>query len=215
LTRYNGSGPWLKTDLVRALPSNSYELRSSGAGMPTLRGHFAVWDTWAKIESAWEGTFCERLQAGCMSKTLTEQRDRIRVLFQHGRGGQIGDKVLGPITELREDEHGAYYEVQLLDTSYNRDLLPGLEAGLYGASFRFRVLREHVNNKPERSEYNPEGIPERTIRECHVHEFGPVTFGAYAEATAGVRSLTDKFNKPKYISAETALRRIALAERTF
>jgi hypothetical protein len=62
-----------------------------------------------------------------------------------------------------------------------------------GASFRFKVMREDFNKKPERSDVNPDGLPERTITEAKVMEFGPVTFPAYEGATAGVRSLTDEF----------------------
>jgi phage head maturation protease len=46
---------------------------------------------------------------------------------------------LGVPSRLEEDAHGAAYEVPLFDTSYNRDLLPALQAGAYGASFRFKV----------------------------------------------------------------------------
>ncbi len=67
---------------------------------------------------------------------------------------------------------------------------PGLRAGVYGASFRFQTLREDIDQRPGTSAYNPEGLPQRTIQEARVMEFGPVTFPAYAGATAGVRSLT-------------------------
>jgi len=46
-----------------------------------------------------------------------------------------------------------------------------------------------MNDKPERSDYNPDALPERTIHEVELFEFGPVTFPAYAGATAGVRSV--------------------------
>jgi hypothetical protein len=36
-------------------------------------------------------------------------------------------------------------------------------------------------------------LKERTVKEARLMEFGPVTFPAYAGATAGVRSLTDDF----------------------
>jgi hypothetical protein len=52
-------------------------------------------------------------------------------------------------------------------------------------------VREDLDQKPGRSTYNPKALPERTIREAKVMEFGPVTFPAYEGATAGVRSLTD------------------------
>jgi HK97 family phage prohead protease len=163
--------------LFRAL-SEAPELRAAAeGGMPTLHGHFAVFNKWTEIDSIFEGRFLEQLAPGAFAKTIKENRANMRVLFQHGKDPQIGNKPLGPIDVLEEDATGARYEVPLLDTTYNRDLIPGLEKGLYGASFRFRVTREDVNNKPERSSANPDGIPERTIREVQLQEFGPVTSG--------------------------------------
>jgi hypothetical protein len=63
---------------------------------------------------------------------------------------------------------------------------------VYGASHRFRALREIVVETPEPSEENPKGLMERTVTEASVREFGPVTWGAYEDATAAVRSLTDE-----------------------
>jgi HK97 family phage prohead protease len=76
----------------------------------------------------------ERFAPNAWKKTIKERGDKIRSLFQHGRDPQIGDKPLGPFHRLEEDDQGGYAEVKLLDTSYNRDLLPGLKEGLYGAS---------------------------------------------------------------------------------
>ena len=36
----------------------------------------------------------------------------------------------------------------------------------------------------ERSAHNPKGLPERTILEARVYEFGPVNFPAYSDATS-------------------------------
>lgn len=159
---------------------------------PVLYGHFARFNEWTKIDSAFEGTFMERIAPGAFKKTFEENRDNIRVLFQHGRDPQVGDKPLGALRELREDEQGAYYEAELFDTSYNRDLEPGLRAGAYGASFAFSVVSEDFDREPDKSDHNPDGIPERTVREAKVYEGGPVTFPAYEGATAGVRSITDE-----------------------
>ena len=166
-------------------------------GMPTLHGHFAVFDRWTEINSIFEGHFMEKISPGAFSKTFQENREKIRVLFQHGRDNAIGDKPLGPIDILEEDNVGARYEVPMLDTSYNRDLIPGLKANLYGASFRMRVTRENMlpsdhPDHPGKSDYNPDGLPERDIKEIACSEFGPVTFPAYQSATAGVRSITDE-----------------------
>jgi hypothetical protein len=199
-----------RSDLFRAT-APGYELRDDdGAGMPTLFGHFAVFNEWARIDSAFEGRFFERVDSGSVGRTIAENRDAMRVLFQHGRDPQIGDKPLGPIDVLEPRVDGAYYEVPLIDTSYNRDLLPGLRAGLYGASYRFQVNEERWDQKPGKSRHNPEGLPERTILDMTVREFGPVTFPAYAKATAGVRSLTDEFIVPA--SAEERARLLELLQ---
>lgn len=182
-----------RDDLVRAMPS-SFEVRAAPeGGMPTMFGHFAVFNQWAEIDSYFEGSFLEQLAPGSFTKTFKENAKGIRSLFQHGRDPQVGDKPLGVIEVLREDDDGAYAEVRMLDTSYNRDIIPGIEAGQYGQSFRFRVMREEINEEPEVSDYNPKGLPERTIKEVHLMEFGPVTFPAYAGTDVGMRSLTDEY----------------------
>lgn len=181
-------------EIVRAL-SAAPELRAAedDDGIGLLNGRFSVFNVWYEVHSMWEGEFLERIARGSFKQTITEDRDAMKVLFDHGYDMQIGNKVLGPIRTLTEDSKGAYYEVPLFDTSYNRDLLPGLQAGVYGASFRFRVLEEKWNDEPGTSDHNPKGIPERTITRTKVMEFGPVTFPASQSASAGVRSMTDEF----------------------
>lgn len=169
------------------------ELRDDSADGPVMVGHFAVFNRWTEIDSLWEGRFLERIAPGAFRKTFREGRDAMRVLFQHGHDPQVGNKPIGSIRDLREDETGAYYEVPLLDARYvTEDVLPGLRAGVYGASFRFRVIREEFVQEPKPSAENPAGLPERTVKEAVVREFGPVTFPAYPDATAGIRSMTDE-----------------------
>lgn len=171
------------------------ELRSVSGDSNVLEGHFAVFNEWTEIDSMWEGNFLEQIAPGAFKKTFRESAQSIRALFQHGRDPQIGDKPLGAVDTLEEDTVGAHYVVPLFETSYNADLVPGLRAGVYGASFRFSVIQESVDNEPAKSAMNPNGIPQRTITEARVFEFGPVTFPAYASATAGVRSLSDEFRQ--------------------
>lgn len=170
------------------------ELRAAqGDGMPTLVGHFAVFNQPTEIASFFEGNFIERVAPGAFKKTFRENKDSIKCLFQHGFDPDIGDKPLGPVETLREDETGAFYEVPLLDAAYVRDdVLPGLEAGVYGSSFCFEVIKEEFDEEPSPSADNPRGLPERTLLELRVPEFGPVTFPAYEGATAGVRSITTR-----------------------
>ena len=176
--------------VVRAVQPGP-ELREEDDEGRTLFGHFAVFNRWTEINSFFEGHFMERIAPGAFRKTFRENRDRIKALFQHGADPQVGDKPIGRIEELREDgDEGAYYEVSLYDGLPDL-VMDGLRDGQYGASFRFQVMRADEVEEPEPAEHNPRGLPERTIRELRLFEFGPVTFPAYTEATAGVRSLTD------------------------
>jgi HK97 family phage prohead protease len=160
----------------------------------TLYGRFAVFNRWTEINSFYEGNFLERIAPGAAERTINEHRDRVKVLYDHGFDPMLGNKPLGPIRELREDAKGVYYEVPLIDASYNDEfILPAARAGLLGASFRFRVTGEEWVEPRDVSKYNPKKLKERTITDFDLYEFGPVTFPAYAEASAGVRATTDSF----------------------
>lgn len=176
------------TDLIRMFRPARPQMRAADdGGLGTMFGYFAVFNQETIIDSWWEGTFRELILPGAFTKTIRENAQEIRSLFQHGMDPQIGDKVLGPISVLREEPYGPYYEVPLFDTSYNRDLVPGLQADQYGASFRFNVIKDDWERPPEGSGE----LPLRKIREARVFEFGPVTFPAYQAASAGLRSATD------------------------
>jgi hypothetical protein len=165
---------------------------------------FSPFDTWYEINSYWEGRFLERTVPGAFKKTAREAKRSdglysTKVLYNHGTDFHIGDKMLAVpdrFEEVQEDGyHGPLIEGDLLDTSYNRDLLPGLKRSAYGSSFMFTVIREEWNAEPDPSDYNPDGIPERTIREVRAFEAGPVTWPASPTATSGMRSRcgTDAF----------------------
>ena len=187
----NAAHPVPDLDVVRS--GGGMELRSVDGSLGTLTGRFSEFGRWYKVSSMWEGDFMERVAAGATADTIASNRDAMRVLFDHGMDSQIGNKVLGPIDVLEEKSDGPHYEVPLFDTSYNRDLLPGLKAGVYGASMRMRVTADEWDDEPPKSKMNPDGIPERTITRMRVLEFGPVTFPANPGASAGIRSGTDDF----------------------
>lgn len=169
--------------IERALPL-TLEVRAEDDTPPTLTGHFAVFNTSTVIRSWLEGTFRERIAPGAFTKTIAERAADVRCIYEHGRDGTFGNKPLGAITALREDDQGAYYEVELFDNQLNRDhIIPPARAGQLGASFAFEVLSDDWDDQPE-----DEGLPIRTIREVRLHEFGPCPFPAYADATAAVRT---------------------------
>jgi phage head maturation protease len=162
-------------------------------GQGTLFGHYAVFDVWTEVESFWEGNFMEAIAKGSFAKTIVN--DRQRVTLNHGRDTYLANKVLGRIDVHKEDATGAYYEVALY-RGIPELVLEGLRDGAYGASFRFYVMAESFVEKPAASSYNPRAIPERTITEAAVQEFGPVTFPQYPEATAQLRSRQIQRAKP-------------------
>lgn len=171
---------------------------------PVMFGHFSRFDAWYEIDSWFEGRFLERTAPGSFKKTIRENRDTVKVQFDHGYDWNIGDSLLGPIDDLREDDQGPYFEVPLIDTDYNRErILPQLEGrlmtsgekrgSLLGTSFRFRVTKDEWVEPDKASGHNPDKIPERTIREVRLFEFGPVVWPANQDADVGVRSLTDHY----------------------
>jgi len=182
-------------NLVRAWASpDAITLRAATTGDGnTMFGHFAVFDRFTEISSWFEGNFLERIAPGAFKDTFKARGDQIRVLYDHGADPQIGNKPLGVPDVLREDATGAYYEVGLFDSSYVNDLKPAIRSGQLGASFRLKVTGEEWVTPREATRENPQKLDERTITSVDLYEFGPVTFPAYPDASAGMRSRTDEF----------------------
>lgn len=209
-----------KDNLVRAWvtpEATSLRAASSGDGS-TMFGHFAVFNRWTEIASYFEGNFLERIAPGAFADTFRAKAAQVRVLYDHGADPQIGNKPLGIPTTLREDKTGAYYEVDLFDSSYVNDLKPAIRANQLGASFRFKVTAESWATPTDATTDNPMKLDERTITGVDLYEFGPVTFPAYSEATVGMRSRTDEFidhflRDPAFVARFTERAGLATTER--
>ncbi|GGN40514.1 hypothetical protein FHR83_007021 [Actinoplanes campanulatus] len=176
------------------------ELRAddeAGDDLGVMDVRWSPFNSWYRIDSMWEGSFLERSAPGAFKRTIkahnsaaAEDAHNIKTLFNHGMDFHIGDKILGRIEKLREEADSPVSQVRLFDTSYNRDLLPGLRAGVYGSSFMFRVVKDEWNNEPGASDHNPDGLPERTLKEVRVFEAGPVTWPANPAASSGMRCMS-------------------------
>ena len=173
-----------RDDLYRAMPG--------GATAPdgkTLTIRLAPHDEWAEITSVVEGHFMERFSRSAYRKTMAEQKPKM--LFQHGKDPEIGEKPIATTDEVGEDETSPYARGEILD-GVPPLVVDGLRKGVYGASHRFSVVREEWVPKPKAGPHNPDGIPERTVIEARLYELGPVTWPAYAGASVALRSMTDE-----------------------
>jgi HK97 family phage major capsid protein len=172
-------------DGIRAMPPGSL----TGDGK-TLFGRIAPANVWTEIDSLREGHFMERHAPGAFTKTFAETTPKI--LFQHGKDPGLGHRIIAVPLEFGEDESGPFYRAEVLD-GLDPLIASGLRAGQYGSSHTFQVLREDWNPKPKASPTNPQGLPERTVREVRVPEMGPVTWPAYADTPTIMRSMSDEF----------------------
>jgi HK97 family phage prohead protease len=192
-----------KDNLFRAM-APAGEVREKQDGKLVLSGHFARFNEWTEIDSVFEGHFLERVAPGAFARTIASGKPK--VLLNHGND-TLGKTPIGKVAELREDDEGAYYEVELF-RGLPEHVVDGLKEGEYGASFRFSALVDERDERPARSDHNPEALPERTLTEVRLHEFGPVTFPAYEGATAqaAMRSITDEMREQELA---TLVRRLA------
>ena len=188
-----------RDNIFRAMPEGI-----TGDGK-TLTIRLAPPDAWAEIDSVTEGHFIERFKRGAYRKTFAEHPPKI--LFQHGKDPEIGEKVIASTDEVGEDDIGPFARGQILD-GVPALVADGLRKGVYGASHRFSVVREEWEPKPKGGDHNPRKLPERTISEARLYELGPVTWPAYAGATAALRSLTDEFRLTDITSDPARLREI-------
>lgn len=177
-----------RADLYRAMAGGV-----TSADGRTLTIRLAPHDQWAEISSVTEGHFMERFSRTAYRKTMAEHPPKI--LFQHGKDPAIGEKPIATTDEVGEDETSPYARGQLLD-GLPELVVDGLRKGVYGASHRFSVVREKWDDNPVGGPHNPDRLPERTITEARLFELGPVTWPAYAQASASLRSLTDEMRPP-------------------
>jgi|GEM_PF-5157759 len=161
--------------------------RLAGRGPGTLYGYAAVFDQWREVDSLLEGHYLQRIAPGAFTRTIATERHRMKVVFRHGKDDRVSYQSLGSISLLEEDAHGLRYEVDLLDADHTWELAPWLATGKYGGSLTFEVQLDRFVRNPGTSAHNPRGLPEHTVLEMRVQEFGPASPPAFAGTSAGIR----------------------------
>lgn len=138
-----------------------------------IEGYAAVFNSKTSIG----GWFDEVIEPGAFSRSLSDNGD-IRALFNHNWDNVLG-RTKSQTLELREDEKGLNFKVELPDTSVARDLTISMERGdINQCSFGFFITDEEWN-------YNVEPAL-RTIKEVELFEISIVSIPAYDDTEASL-----------------------------
>ncbi len=134
------------------------------------------------------GGFRERISPNAFDKFLAKVPD-VRGLYNHDPAFVLG-RTSAKTMRLSTDATGLKYEIDLPDRQDVRDLQVSIKRGdINGSSFSFRIAKDG----DEWEEDDETGVQLRTLNEISfVLDVGPVTFPAYPDTTAALRSLEQK-----------------------
>ena len=167
----------------RAFGVKGVEVRKSadGMGRTVIGGYGAVFYSLSDAL----GGFYERIQPGAFTKTLGEAD--VRALWNHDTNYVLGRVKAGTL-RLSEDEQGLAFELDAPDTQVGRDLVVSMERGdVDQMSFGFWTVRDKWEQLGDQVV--------RTLIEVRLVDVSPVTFPAYSETSASVRSMFEEFQR--------------------
>lgn len=164
---------------------------------PTIVGHAAVFDRPVEIFPG----FREVVRAGAFAKTIREAD--IRALFNHDPNYILGRNRASTLT-LEEDGKGLSYRISAPETDTIRDLVlePIKRGDISGSSFSFRAIRTH----------RAEGDDLRELQEVRLFDVGPVTFPAYPQTDAQLRSVLAECESIDEVALLASLRNTGLTD---
>lgn len=124
-----------------------------------------------------EDSYGEVIDPGAFTKTISENKSRIKVLWQHDVWQPIGLPV-----KMMEDNHGLYVQAKVSQTTTGKDALILMRDGVVNEmSIGFNTLKD---------EMGADNL--RHIKEVKLWEFSPVTFAANDQAlVTGVKNLDE------------------------
>ena len=145
-----------------------------------ITGYTAVFGVDTTIETFF-GSFKERIQKGAFRRAIREGQD-VRALRNHEPDNLLG-RTAAKTLRLKEDDRGLFIEVDPPNTTVGRDTVESIRRGdLSGMSFAFVVRKEKWIN-------GEDGAPDvRIVQDVDLYDVGPVTYPAYAQTSADVRS---------------------------
>jgi HK97 family phage prohead protease len=151
------------------------EVRNSEESGTKIVGHAAVFNSLSEDL----GGFREKIEPGAFKESI--KTADVRALFNHDPNFVLGRTLAGTLS-LSEDDKGLAIEITPPDTQAARDLMTSMQRGdISQMSFGFRT-------KTDRWE-TIDGEDVRTLVEVDIFDVSPVTYPAYAETDAAVRSM--------------------------
>lgn len=164
---------------------------------------------WDQLSDPIWGYFQEQFRQGAFTNYLKGKPDVIAD-WQHDMSEIMGRTAAGTLT-VEEDDIGLKYEID--PPSWAENHIESIERGdVTGSSFIFRAL------KTEWDDTNPD-MEIRTVIEAELIEVSPVTFPAYPQSEAGVRSAEDIIKEHRALKKKDNFRldlmkkRLELAEK--
>jgi HK97 family phage prohead protease len=133
------------------------------------------------------GGFREKIKRGFFTPAIG--RDDVRALFNHDSNMVLGRTKNGTLV-LEEDKNGLKVDITPPDTSYARDLVNLIKRGDVN-QMSFQFVLEEGGDSWDSTDLNNVVRTLHTIRE--LWDVSPVTFPAYPQTKAGMRSAKEVY----------------------
>ncbi|UUS30836.1 MULTISPECIES: HK97 family phage prohead protease [Streptomyces] len=171
------------------LATAGLQVRAGEGATPGFAGHAAVFNSRTAIGNPLTWGFYEEIAVGAFTKTIAE--GDARMLVDHDTR-MVVSRVSAGTLRLAQDQVGLAVDADLdPELSYVRDLVTNLRNGnITGMSFGFRVIKDDWEPvEIETVDGDTAEAELRIIREVQLYEVSAVTFPAYEDTDAGLRSV--------------------------
>src|SRR5690606_9548197 len=172
-----------------SLSAAGIDIRANEDGTERFFGHAAVFNTRTAIGNPLKWGFLEEIAPGAFTKTIHE--GDARMLIDHD-SYYVVSRVSAGTLRLAQDVQGLAVDSDLdTNLSYVRDLKANLRNGnITGMSFGFFVVKDDwATEEIETNDGQRAEVEVRRILETKLLEVSAVTFPAYEETDAGIRSV--------------------------